>query len=133
MAPTNSRRRVSDSVVLRDLERERPGAVRLARREVERVFECPRMEKVARWANGASFRVTVNGRVYCCRGDAVTTFYREIPKGKGSVGRSHPRRRSGTAVRIQIGDMKATLARTIGARSPIRKVNRSEPRAVAVS
>ena len=94
----------SDRTVLRDLERERPVDVELARREIERIFECQRMEQVTQWANRASFRVIVNGRVYCCRGDAVTTFYREIPKGKASVRRSHPRRRSGPAVRIQIGD-----------------------------
>ena len=75
------RRGASDRAVLRDLERERPVDVEVARREIERVFERPRMEKVAGWANGSGFRLIVRGRVYCCRGDAVTTFYRVTKTG----------------------------------------------------
>ena len=98
---TRSPRRLgaSDRAVLRDLERERPVDVEVARREIERVFECPRMEKVPEWANGADFRVIVRGRVYCCRGDAVTTIYRVAPKGQTGVDRSDTRRRPGPAVR----------------------------------
>ena len=66
----------SDSV-LRVLEGARPVDVLVARREIERVFERPRMATVAEWANGAGFRVLVGGKVYCCRGNMVTTFYRE--------------------------------------------------------
>lgn len=102
VAPMCSTGRInaSDRAVLRDLERERPFDVQLARREIEGVFERPRMENVAAWANGASFRVILGRRVYCCRGSRVTTFYRETPKGRVSVGRSQPRQRPGPAVLI---------------------------------
>ena len=115
VAPTNSRRRVSDSVVLRDLERERPVDVESARREIERIFECQRMEQVTQWANGASFRVIVNGRVYCCRGGIVTTFYRATPRS----GTRKLRRRPPRAVRIQSrsGTEAIRPRRSIGATS----------------
>ena len=78
--------------VLQASDRERRVNVQAARREIERIFERPRMTKVAGWANGANFRVIVDGRVYCCRGDTVTTFYRETMKGRRSVGQRQRRR-----------------------------------------
>ena len=79
LAPMCSTGRInaSDRAVLRDLERERPVDVQLARREIEGVFERPRMGTIAGWADGAGFRVIVGRKVYCCRGNTVTTFYRE--------------------------------------------------------
>ena len=70
-----------DGAALRALERERRVDVQAVRREIERVFERPRMAKVAGWANGTSFRVIASGGVYCCRGGTVTTFYRRTRKG----------------------------------------------------
>ena len=99
-AGSSRRTRPSDRAVLRELEREGLVDVQAARREIERVFEHPRMVTVAGWANGAQFRVIVGGKVFCCRGDAVTTFYRETPKGQASVGRSRLRRRPAPAKRI---------------------------------
>lgn len=101
VAPMRSTRvKASDRAALRDLKRKRPVDVEAARRDIERVFERPRMANVAGWANGASFRVIIGRRVYCCRGDRVTTFYRETPKGRANVGRSQPRQRPGAAVPV---------------------------------
>ena len=81
LKPTQMPRRIkADGAALRALNRERRVDVQAVRREIERVFERPRMAKVAGWANGASFRVIVGSRVYCCRGGTVTTFYRRTRK-----------------------------------------------------
>ena len=81
-----------DGDVLRALAREQRVDLRAVRRDIERVFKRPRMTTVARWADGASFRVIVNGRTYCCRGNTVTTFYRQERKGRSGVGRRKRRR-----------------------------------------
>ena len=71
----------ADGAALRAVDRERRVDVQAVRREIERVLERPRMAKLAGWANGASFRVIVGRRVYCCRGSTVTTFYRRTRRG----------------------------------------------------
>ena len=71
----------AEGIALRAVDRERCVNVQAVRREIECVFERPRMAKVAGWANGASFRVIVGRRVYCCRGGTVTTFYRRTRRG----------------------------------------------------
>ena len=71
----------AEGATLKALNRECRVDVQAVRREIERVFERPRIAKVAGWANGASFRLIVGRRVYCCRGGTVTTFYRRTRKG----------------------------------------------------
>ena len=81
-----------DGEVLRALSREQRVDVQAVRGEIERVFKRPRMTTVVRWAGDASFRVIVNGRTYCCRGNTVTTFCRQARKGRPRADRQKRRR-----------------------------------------
>ena len=67
--------KASDHVVLRYLERVRGIDVEAVRADIEGLFESATMQGVAEWTHGASFRVDLNGLVFCCRGNVVTTCY----------------------------------------------------------